>query len=156
MKFRLFAIVLALSLVVWAQGNPSTSTPNATPKPEATKSCCHHGSGAKDAMACCHHGDTSAKDAQGCCGNGKDKDKAKCEKNGKSCCDSMQAKDGKGCCAGMDMKAGKSCCGGKDKDMQACMEKCQKSGGCAHGKCCCGAADEKVTHHVSRGSEAHV
>ena len=46
MKFRLFAMILALSLVGWAQDNPSASTPNSTPAP--AKSCCHHAADAKD------------------------------------------------------------------------------------------------------------
>ena len=61
MKFKLFAMVLALSLVAWAQENPAPSTPNATPAPEA-KSCCHHAAGAGDAKGCCHHAATHAND----------------------------------------------------------------------------------------------
>jgi len=120
MKLRLFATVLALSLIVWAQENPTTSTPNATPKPEA-KGCCHHASDAKDAMGCCHHSSADAKDAMDCCAK-----------------DKCQMKD-KSCCAGMAMKDAKSCCAGKD--MKACVTKCKKNGCCANGKCC-GAAGE--------------
>src|SRR5271167_1365490 len=92
MKFRLFAMVLALSMVAWGQENPSASTPNATPKPE-TKSCCHHAADAKDAMACCQHANADAKDAAECCG------KDKCE-----------MKDGKSCCSGKAMKACMKAC----------------------------------------------
>lgn len=119
MKFRLFALILAMSLVIWAQENPAASTPNAAPAPE-TKSCCHHAADAKDGMACCHHASTEAKDAMGCCG------KDKCEiKDGKSCCGGkdMKAsmkeckkngacKEGK-CCSGADHKSAMNCCGTK-------------------------------------------
>jgi hypothetical protein len=121
MKFKLFAVVLALSLIAWAQENPAASTPNATPKAE-TQSCCHHAEGAKDAMACGHHATADAKDGKECCGKdasccGKDKNKvsAQCEKDGKSCC--------------------------SGKDMKACAKQCKKDGGCADGKCC-GAAEK--------------
>ena len=106
MKFRLFALILALSLVGWAQETPTASaTPNSTPAPQA-KGCCHHEvAGMKDGNGCCHHATADAKDAAACCG------KDKCE-----------AKDGKSCCEG--------------KDMKAAMEQCQKNGGCTDGKCC--------------------
>lgn len=114
MKFRFFALVLALSLAVWAQESPSTSAPNATPKPE-TKSCCHHGADMKDGMSCCHHANAAAKDAASCCGT-------KCD-----------TKDGKSCCAGKEM-ADANCCAAKD--MKKCMRQCKKNAGCADGKCC--------------------
>jgi hypothetical protein len=127
MKFRLFALVLALSLVAWAQGNtPAPAAPNSTPAPE-TKSCCHHMSDMKDAKGCCHQAKGDGKDAMACCG------KDKCEmKDGKSCCDAkdMKAcmeqckkngscadgkcgKDGKGCCGSANDKTAASCCGDK-------------------------------------------
>ena len=127
MKFKLFAMVLALSMVAWAQENPAASTPNATPAPE-TKSCCHHAAGAKDAKSCCHHATADAKDAAGCCGK-----------------DKCQMKDGKSCCAGMEIKGAKSCSG---KDMKACMKQCKKNGGCKDGKCC-GEAGEKSAMNCS-------
>ncbi len=104
MKLKLFAMLLALSFMVWAQENPAT--PNAAP--ETTKSCCHHAS-------------ADAKDAAGCCG------KDKCDmKDGKSCCADMKAcaggkdmkacmkqckKDGGKCCGGAEKASAKSCCG---------------------------------------------
>lgn len=112
MKFKLFAVVLALSLVAWAQENPAASNPNSTPKTE-TKSCCHHAAGAKDAMACGHHASADAKEGMECCG----KDSG--------CCGKEMAKG---------EKDGKSCCGGKD--MKACAKACEKQGGCSDGKCC--------------------
>jgi hypothetical protein len=123
MKLRLFALILTLSLVVWAQGTPAA--PNSTPAPEA-KGCCHHMDNAKEGEGCCHHAKAEGKEAMACCG------KDKCEK-----------KDAKSCCAGKDMKAcmeqcqkdGKGCCGdGKscggseaDKSTASC---CGKS--CSH------------------------
>jgi hypothetical protein len=116
MKFRFFTLVFALSLAVWAQEGPSTSAPNATPKPE-TKSCCHHGSDAKGSMSCCHQANEDTKDAAS-------SHDTKCE-----------AKDGKSCCAGKEMADAKCCAG---KDMKKCMKQCKKNDGCADGKCCSG------------------
>jgi len=117
MKLRCFAIVLALSLAVWAQESPSTSAPNATPKTE-TKSCCHHSADAKDGMSCCHHANADAKDSPTCCTGNK--------------CD---VKDGKSCCGGKEMADAKCCVG---KDAKKCAEQCKKNGGCKDGKCCGG------------------
>jgi hypothetical protein len=114
MKFRFFTLVLALSLAVWAQEGPSTSGPNATPKPE-TKSCCHNSADAKGVMSCCNQANANTKGAAS-------PHDAKCE-----------AKDGKSCCAGKEIADAKCCAG---KDMKKCMKQCQKNGGCADGKCC--------------------
>ncbi len=136
MKFKLFAVLLALSLVAWAQEKPVGSSPDSTPKTD-TKSCCHHADEAKGAMSCGHHANAVGKDAMACCGKasdccGKDKDKdnnkdqAKCEKDGKSCC---AGKDKKAC-AGAPKK-GAACCEGK-----CCGEKSEKSAmNCCGGKC---------------------
>ena len=91
MKFRLFALILALSLVGWAQETPAA--PNSTPAPQA-QGCCHHNmADMKDGKGCCHHAAADAKDAAACCG------KDKCE-----------MKDGKSCCDGKDMKAAMKDC----------------------------------------------
>ena len=125
MKFRLIALVLALSFVVWAQDNPSASTPQATPAPE-TKSCCHHAADAKDAKGCCHHASNDAKDMAGCCG------KDKCE-----------MKDGKSCCNGKDMKASMKECkkNGGCKDGKCCGAAAEKSA-----MKCCGDKCERHQH----------
>jgi hypothetical protein len=137
MKFRFLAMILALSLLAWAQESPSTSAPNATPKPEAN-SCCHHASDMKNGAGCCSHASADAKDAAGCCGG------AKC-----------QTKAGKSCCAGMATADAKSFNG---KDMKKCMKQCKKNGGCADGKCwggeksamnCCGTKCEHAVHAAS-------
>ena len=130
MKFRMFALILALSLVGWTQETPSSSAaPNATPAPQA-KGCGHHNmADMKDGKGCCHHAASDAKDAAGCCG------KDKCE-----------AKDGKSCCEG--------------KNRKAAMEQCKKKGCCTDGKCCAdgkscskddktadGCCGDKCEHH---------
>ena len=130
MKFRLFAMVMVLSLVAWGQENPAGTTPNATPAPEA-KSCCHHAAGAK---SCDHHASADAKDEAGCCGKG-------------------EMKDGKSCCAGMEMKDGKSCSG--SKDMKACMKQCKKNGGCKDGKCCGEAGAKSAKNCCGNQCERH-
>ena len=111
MKLRVFALVLALSFVVWAQGTPAPTAPS-TPAPEA-KSCCHHMADMKAGEGCCHHAKAEGKEAMACCG------KDKCEKNeAKSCCAGKDMKecmkecekDG-GCCGSADKKTAAKCCG---------------------------------------------
>ena len=119
MNFRLFAMILTLSLVCWAQDSSSPSTPNSTPVP---------------AKSCCHHASTDAKDAMSCCGGNK------CQmKDGKSCCAGMNMKDGKSCSA-KDMRKcmkqckknggctdGKCCGGAGEKSaMNGCGTKCER------------------------------
>lgn len=106
MKFRLFALILALSLVGWAQETSAApAAPNSTPAPQV-QGCCHHNmANMKDDKGCCHHAAADAKDTTACCA------KNKCEgKNGTSCCE--------------------------PKDMTAAMKKCKKNGCCTDGKCC--------------------
>jgi len=128
MKFRLFALILilALSLVGWAQEPPAA--PNSTPAPQA-QGCCHHNMATKDGKGCCHHAAADAKDATACCS------KDKCEmKDGKSCCDGKDMKAAmkecqkNGCCAdGKCCGDGKSCGAAKgDKTaMGCCGSKCE-------------------------------
>ncbi len=132
MKFRLFAVVLALSLVAWAQENPAASNPNSTPKTE-TKSCCHHAAGAKGAMACGHHAGADAKEGMHCCGKSSEccgKGMAKGEKDGKSCCAGKDAKDRKACAKGSAKQgacSGGKCCGAKgEKSAMKCCSECEK------------------------------
>ncbi len=113
MKLRVFALILALSFVVWAQGNQAPAAPNSTPASEA-KSCCHHMDNMKEGEGCCHHAKAEGKDAMACC------DKEKCEKkDAKSCCEGkdMKAcmekcqKEGKGSCGSATDKSAMNCCG---------------------------------------------
>jgi hypothetical protein len=125
MKFRLFALILTLSLVVWAQEPPTGSVaPNSTPAPQA-EGCCHHMAGAKDGKNCCHHAAVDAKEATACCG------KDKCEmKTGKSCCRDKEMKACmKLCKKNGNCPAGKDCCGAGASDKTAascCGDKCER------------------------------
>ena len=107
MKLRVFALILSLSLLGWAQETPATSTtPNSTPAPKA-KGCCHHAAAAtKDAMSCCGNDNNKceAKDGNSCC-TGKDTKadmkeckNSDCGKNGKSCGEAKGDKTAMGCC----------------------------------------------------------
>jgi hypothetical protein len=103
MKIKLFAILLAMSLMVWAQENPAT--PNAAPE---TKSCCHHANAdAKDAAACCGKDKCDMKDGKSCCADMKScaggKDMKECMKQSK--------KDGGKCCGEAGKTSANSCCG---------------------------------------------
>jgi hypothetical protein len=132
MKFRLFALILilALSLVGWAQEPPAA--PNSTPAPQA-KGCCHHNMAGKDDKGCCHHAAADAKDAAACCS------KDKCE-----------MKDGKSCCDGKDMKAAMKECkkSGCCTDGKCCAEgkSCAEAKGDKTAMGCCGSKCERHPH----------
>jgi hypothetical protein len=132
MKFRLFALILilALSLVGWAQEPPAA--PNSTPAPQA-KGCCHHNMAGKDDKGCCHHAAADAKDAAACCS------KDKCE-----------MKDGKSCCDGKDMKAAMKECkkSGCCTDGKCCTEgkSCGEAKGDKTAMGCCGSKCERHPH----------
>jgi hypothetical protein len=132
MKFRLFALILilALSLVGWAQEPPAA--PNSTPAPQA-KGCCHHNMAGKDDKGCCHHAAADAKDAAACCS------KDKCE-----------MKDGKSCCDGKDMKAAMKECkkSGCCTDGKCCAEgkSCGEAKGDKTAMGCCGSKCERHPH----------
>jgi hypothetical protein len=138
MRYKMFALILALTVATWAQ----TSTPTAPSTPQqglvpAEKAMCNKMSAgdSKDAPACCARhsmkSDMQAEDNKAtasCCAS-KDatsgsKDVMSCMKNDKdktaaSCC-----KDGcsKGSC-GKD-KTAAACCGGKcGKDEKGCCSK---------------------------------
>ncbi len=129
MKFKLFAIVLALALVAWAQENPNAATPNASQAP--AKSCCHHGGDGKDTNSCGHEASSDAKSAMDCCGN-----------------DKSEKKDAKSCCSGKEMKACMKACKkeGACKDGKCCGAKGEKSA-----MNCCGDQCERH-QHTSSGS----
>src|SRR6516162_5587101 len=124
MKPKLLALILALTVISWAQtatqSTPSTpqqgtSTENAKP------ACCDKTSDAKGGHSACmrnHDGKSMAS----CCA-GKDQ---------KPCC---SGKDGKSCMK--DDKTASCCkdCGGKEKDKTASC--CEKHAGKECGKGCC-------------------
>jgi len=142
MKYKMIAVILALTVASWAQTatqtNPSTPQ-QSSPTAESGK-CSHHdkmAAAGKDAHACCarhmkHTGD--GKEMAGCCA-GKDKD-------AKSCCDGDDAKScmkgdkdksaGCGDSCGKD-KTAAACCGGKDCDKGCCSKKSEKAASqCSH------------------------
>jgi hypothetical protein len=116
MKFKLLAMILALSLAGWAQEN--SSTPNASSAPG--KSCCHHAMDAKDAKGCCHHAEANG--TASCCGGNKCSMKDKNATNAQSCCTDKDMKKcmkqcrknggcGGKCCAQAGEKSAMNCCG---------------------------------------------
>jgi hypothetical protein len=143
MKRNLIAILLALTVMSWAQ----SSNPNQTPAPDQTAPadakpacpCCDkmasadHGSMHKDMKACMHHHAKDGKEAMAC-GGGKDaKGVACCGKDAKAC-----SKDGKAmaCCADGKCAEGHemACCSAKD-------------GETASHDCCGGNSCGKHDHH---------
>ena len=135
MRYKIFALVLALTVVSWAQTatqTPSTPEPGATQADKAKCACCDKmaASNKDGKMSCQRHGmkATDGKDMASCCA-GKDTKMT-------SCCG---GKDSKSCMKGD--KATASCCkdgSGKDKTATVC---CGTSGK-ACGKGCC-ASDKK-------------
>ena len=110
MKFRLFALILALSLVGWAQETPAA--PNSTPAPQA-QGCCHHNmADMKDGKGCCHHAAGDAKDAAACCGKDMKAAMKDCKKNG-CCTDGKCCAEGKSCGEAKGDKTAMGCCGSK-------------------------------------------
>jgi|CZKD01.1.fsa_nt_gi hypothetical protein len=149
MRYKMFALILALTVATWAQTStqttPATPQQSTTPADKAKCGCCDKmaATDAKDAHACCARhdmkGDMKAADGKemaSCCA-GKDakssggKDAMACMKNDKdktaaSCCKDDCSKD--------------SC--GKDKTAAACCAgKCGKDG---EKGCCSGMKSEKT------------
>lgn len=132
MKHKLLALILALTVVSWAQ--EATQTAPATPQQSTEKAKC----------SCCDN--TASADAKSCCGNhdhamasGDMKGMSCSRKDGKSCCGGKDAKscmkgeNGQSCCkdCGKD-KTASSCCGGKCE--KGCCKKMEKAGmNCCHG-----------------------
>jgi hypothetical protein len=143
MKPKLVALILALTVMSWAQSTtPAPTEQNSTPA-KASCSCCEKMASAdhKD-MACSKHKDASAKD-------GKEV----------SCCAGRDAKDAASCCSGKDAKscskgdkASASCCGtGKPGDGHE-MACCAKDGKDDANACCSGKQCEKHTDHPTPGN----
>lgn len=121
MKSKILALILALTVVSWAQTatqtTPSDSTKSSVPTDKAKASCCDK-MGANGA-SCPRHGKKDAKDMASCCG----------DKEMKSCCGGKDAKscmkddkNAAGCCkdgCGKD-KTAKACCGGKECGKDCC------------------------------------
>ncbi|HYL95762.1 MAG TPA: hypothetical protein VET69_08155 [Terriglobales bacterium] len=133
MKFKLTALILALTVASWAQTasqNPPAAAPqdNAAPHAKADCACCDKMARAKEGQSCCHH-ETAGKDekamsccsgegAAACCGS---KDAKSCMKGDKdkaataACGDCCGKDHEKGCCASAKKgeKTAMNCCGGK-------------------------------------------
>lgn len=132
MRSKILALILALTVVSWAQTatqtTPSDSSNSSVPTDNAKTSCCDK-MGANGA-SCPRHGKKDAKAVASCCG----------DKEMKSCCG---GKDAKSC-----MKADKgaaSCCKndcGKDKTAKACCgeKECGKD-------CCSSMKSEKTARN---------
>lgn len=129
MKYRILALILALTVVSWAQTatQSAPSTPEKNTASEKGKcACCDKmaKSGSMDEHAACMRKHHDGKDMASCCAG----------KDDKSCCG---GKDAKSC-----MKDGKmdaSCCKdgcGKDKEKTASC--CDHKAGKGCGKGCCG------------------
>ncbi|MGD1024057.1 MAG: hypothetical protein ABR880_14825 [Candidatus Sulfotelmatobacter sp.] len=122
MRFKIIALILALTVMSWAQtATPSApSTPQQSTVPAEAKACpcCGKASAeTKEGQACCAHHAAAAKDAKepACCAG---KDKA-------ACC---SAKDAKSCKRNSSDQTTAACCGG-----EKCVKDCEK-GCCASHK----------------------
>ena len=132
MKHKLFALILALTVVSWAQTATQTapSAPEGAPSTEKAKcACCDKMSADTKGghMSCMRHKHGDAKDMAFCCAG----------KDGASCC----GKDAKSCMK--DDKTMASCCKdgcGKDKMASCCDRKAAKQCG---KRCCGGNKSEK-------------
>lgn len=138
MKHKMLALILALTVVSWAQEatqtTPSAPQQSTAPADKAKCACCDKmaSADAKGEHSCCAHHDHSAdtkdmasgagKDGKSCCGGKDAKSCMRAEKGAGSCCKDSCAKDktaaancgdkcGKGCCSSKKMEhAGMSCC----------------------------------------------
>lgn len=132
MKSRMLALILALTVVSWAQ-TATQSTPSAAQQGttgNAKHACCDKMSDAKGGHAACarnHDGKEMAsccagKDEKSCCG----KDAKSCMRDsktsassGKDCCGKEKDKTAS-CCAGNEGKeCHKGCCGGDKSEKQS-------------------------------------
>jgi hypothetical protein len=130
MRHKLFAAILALTVMSWAQTSTQT-TPSQTPAAEKAKpSCCEKmANGSKDATsACMRHKDgkemascCAGKDGASCCG---EKDAKACMKDGKcaaDCCKEVSGTDKTASCCNRKAgkECGKGCCGSNKSEKPA-------------------------------------
>lgn len=132
MRNKLFALILALTVVSWAQTATQTapSAPTQSAPAETTKAACcdKMATDSKDGHAACmRKGDRAGMKAMASCCAGKEgalccggKDAKSCMKDDKgmaSCCKDGCGKDkATSCC---DRKAGKGCCGSNKTEKPA-------------------------------------
>lgn len=131
MKYKLPALLLALTLVSWAQTSTPTVPPapqqNAVPAEKGKCSCCSKAANGDSTSACCARHSTESKEKPSCCSG----------QNGKSCCGGKDAKScmrnakgSTGCCSGCKDKAAAACCSGtcgKDCGAGCCSRKSEKT-----------------------------
>jgi hypothetical protein len=126
MKYKMLALILALTVVSWAQTatqtSPSSPQQSTVPADKAKCACCDKmaAGDTKEAHSCCAHHDIQAKDGKetaSCCGG---TDAKSCMRNDQdktaSCSKDSCGKDktATACCNGTcDKNGGKSCCSGK-------------------------------------------
>lgn len=148
MKFKLTALILALTVASWAQTtsqNPPAPAPqeNAAPHAKADCACCDKMASAKEGQSCCHH-EMAGKDekAVSCCSG----------EGASACCG---GKDAKSCMKGDKDKAAAAACGdccGKDHEKGCCAS--HKKGDKTAMNCCsdkhCG---EHCASHASAGGK---
>jgi len=159
MRYKMFALILALTVVTWAQTSTQTtaSTPqqSTVPADKAKCACCDKMAAAdsKDAKACCTHHDMKnmgdMKDSEemaSCCA--KKDSKSSDGKEAMSCMKDSKDKAAASCCKGACSKHGcakdktaASCCGG------TCGKDGQKG-------CCSGMKSEKTAEN-SCSKEMH-
>jgi hypothetical protein len=135
MKFKLTALILALTLVSWAQTTPqpSTTPDGGAPQAKAACSCCGKKGNAAEGQSCCRHDKMAngekatpccSGDAASACCNSKetkscmkdDKNKTAsaasgdcCGNHEKSCCASHQQGDKTAMNCGDDKQCGEHC-----------------------------------------------
>jgi len=131
MKYKMLALILALTVMSWAQTStqtgPSAPEQNSAPAEKSKCACCDKMASAdgKDAhTSCMRHGIVDTKDMSSCCGGKDDKSCMKGDTSAASCCKDSCAKDKtaamscgkecgkkceKGCCSS-DKKTAKNCC----------------------------------------------
>jgi hypothetical protein len=141
MKHKLIALMLALTVMSWAQSTTPapTSEQNSTPA-KASCPCCEKMASAdhKD-LACMRHAGKHGKEMS-CCSGKNAKDAA-------SCC---TGKDGKSC--SKDDKASASCCDKNKPGEAEEMACCAKDGKNGANGCCTGKQCVKHTDHPTPGN----
>jgi len=127
MKHKIFALILALTVISWAQTatQPAPSTPAQSASDKAKCACCDKmAADSKDGHASCmRRGNGDVKDMASCCAG----------KEGKTCCGGTDSKS----CMKNDKTASSCCKDGCSKDKMASC--CDRKSGKECGKGCCGS-----------------
>ena len=146
MKHKIIALILALTIVSWAQtatqNAPATPAQSTTPTEKGKCPCCDKmaAGDTKDSSACCarhdhHSGDSKemssccpGKDAKSCCGGSDAKSCMKNDKGNPACCaDCGKDKTAAACCGGNCGKEGeRGCCCGANKTEKTARNCCER------------------------------